>query len=276
MDRSVSPIRLVDRSPARGVMGLTELTNRSNSIVNDTSRMLMELEETAANNRLAHERATRLSPRAGAAPPPLTPSSILRTASPRIPISVLPSSSALATADAREEATMLKKELAKQTDRVRDCEKQRLMSEADLTTKLNTKSKLLERLNDDLHTLVGKDASKEEVLLRMEIEMRQLRDALTTSTERVVSLETELARKDATLRSVDTDSHASRLTLTKAQQELDRMVKVKEKLDEMLAINQRSLADLQQQVSEKDVSILNLETALREVDGMITLFYYSY
>eukprot|EP01060_Flectonema_neradi_P038635 TRINITY_DN817_c0_g1_i8.p1 TRINITY_DN817_c0_g1~~TRINITY_DN817_c0_g1_i8.p1 ORF type:complete len:1378 (+),score=461.66 TRINITY_DN817_c0_g1_i8:62-4195(+) len=264
MDRSVSPSRLTERSPVRGVMGLSELTNRSNSIVNDTSRMLMELEETAANNRLAHERATRLSPRAGAS---VTPSSILRTASPRVPISVMPSSAVLASADAREEATLLKKELAKQTDRVRECEKQRLMSEADLTTKLNTKSKLLEKLNEDLHALVGKDASKEEVLLRMEIEMRQLRDSLATSTERIVSLEAELARKDATLRSADSDTHTSKLTLTKAQQELDRMVKVKEKLDEMLSINQRSLADLQQQLAEKDITISNLETALREVDG---------
>eukprot|EP01064_Diplonema_japonicum_P033471 TRINITY_DN6601_c0_g1_i2.p1 TRINITY_DN6601_c0_g1~~TRINITY_DN6601_c0_g1_i2.p1 ORF type:complete len:1207 (+),score=478.36 TRINITY_DN6601_c0_g1_i2:86-3706(+) len=251
--RSVSPTRLesVRRSPRRE---LGDMRNMSVNMSNEASRMLMELEA----NRAASEQARRIqSPRAGMAATPTTPSyTMARTASPKV-----------GTSASNIHEAVLKNELAKQIERTADVEKDRLKSENDTRVKLAIKDDLLTKLNDELHALVEKDAAREEAFMKMDVDLRNLRDAYATTTEKLALTEAELHIKSTQSRGSDEELHETRMCLTKANQELERQQKVKEKLDEMLSISQRSLSEAQSQIAAKDGVIRELEDTLRDVDS---------
>ena len=255
--RSLSPIReghvSLGASPARhGSVGLHDMSATSHSMINEASRMLMELEA----NKVASEQARRIaSPRAGGSLPPHTPTYV-RTASPMM--RVLPPGT---------DVSVMKKDLSRQAERVRDVEKEKLKIEHDLKVKLAIKEDLLKKLNEELHVLVQKDAVREEEKIKMDTEVRDLRSQLSSALERLALQEADMTIRERNAKGSDSQLHDLRLGQTKTANELERLVRMKEKLEEMLAISQRSVNDLTAQLATKDDVIRNMEDSLRDVDA---------
>ncbi|KAJ9462335.1 hypothetical protein DIPPA_08237 [Diplonema papillatum] len=286
--RTVSPHRDRREGSLRPVSppGVAMHDMSMHSVVNETSRMLMELDA----NRAAAESARRItsprmsslngtlartsSPRLGVTYTSPTPMPIGAPPGPSFPPVSLPVMPAVTPRElmgsvgrSSLEVAQLKKEVARQMERARECEKDKIKVEHDLTVKLKIKDDLLAKLDAELHQLVQKDAVREQGFMRMDADMRQLRDQLAAYTDKVAHTEMELVIRDKQTRGNEDELYDTRLSISKLQQELERTSRVKEKLDEMLNISQRNLNELQAQLVVKEETIRSLEDALRDVDG---------